>query len=576
MTMSNTVILNECLKEFKSQNALELADDEIFELFCGLEITKESDTDFSEIQSAIVDGGKDGGIDVFGVMINDKMVENEEDVQEVKFNERTKVNIVIIQSKISNSFAETVLDKLYMTLPLIFDLNLDENRLRERLNDSVVEKIQVFRQVWIESIRKRSEIAITFYYACKADTIVINDAFKSKQGQIENFIHEKISVARTEFKLLSSKELVELYNYRKPSSIELRFKEGPLPIPFTRSDYGYVGAVSLKDFYNFIKSEHGCIREEIFENNIRYFQGDVDVNKKIAKTLNQDEINDFWWLNNGITILCDDAPNLPKTLQVVNPQIVNGLQTSFSIFNNIETIAAPEKRSVLVKVILSKERETIDKIIEATNSQNAVPPVLLRATDDIQRMIEKYFLNEGYFYDRRKNFYKNQGKPVTRIFTIQDVAQSIEAILNKNPSTARRNPTTIIKSDERYKRIFSESYDYKVFLNSARIVRKVKLYISSSDKSKVDKNFLKNFSYHISLVLSAYQIGKGAFSEVDIANMDMNIESATIDKSIGKILEILKEYSDKTKENPINIAKSSAFDKELMAKIKLIGMSEKK
>lgn len=562
-------MLNECLKEFKEQNMLiDYSDDELFELFCGIEVTKESDTDFSEVENAIVDGGLDGGIDTFAILVNDRIIANEDDVIEVKFNEKTKVNITIIQSKISTSFTESVLDKLYITLPLVFDLNLDESQLLNRLNPSVVEKILAFRQVWFSSIKKRADISFKFCYACKAETIIINEAFKSKQKQILGLINEKISVAAVDFILLSSKELIELYNFKKPAEIELRFKEGPLPIPYTGMDYGYVGAVSLKDFSDFITSDRGIIREEIFENNIRYYQGEVDVNKRIAQTLIEDEVNDFWWLNNGITILCDTAQSLPKILQITNPQIVNGLQTSFSIYNNKERIKNSDKKSVMVKVILSKERETVDKIIEATNSQNQVPPVLLRATDDIQRMIEKFFSSEGYYYDRRKNYYKNQGKPITRVFTIQDVAQAIEAILNKNPSTARKNPTTIIKSDESYGRIFSDSYDFKLFLNAALVVRSVKLYISSLDDESIDKNMMKNFSFHISLVLAALKAKKGLFGEDDITQFDRENTAQLIDNALRRFLRYLKIYQDRTKENPINTAKSSTFDKELVQNIK--------
>ncbi len=61
----------------------------------------------------------------------------------------------------------------------------------------------------------------------------------------------------------------------------------------------------VKDYYNFIvDSEENKIREYLFESNIRHYQGDTaDVNQKIAETLQNDLDRDFWWLNNGITII---------------------------------------------------------------------------------------------------------------------------------------------------------------------------------------------------------------------------------------------------------------------------------
>ena len=59
----------------------------------------------------------------------------------------------------------------------------------------------------------------------------------------------------------------------------------------------------------------------------------------------------------------------------------------------------------------------MDDIIESTNFQNKVTPGTLRATDDIQKDIEQYFLSENYYYDRRKNYYSNLDKAFALIFS---------------------------------------------------------------------------------------------------------------------------------------------------------------
>lgn len=46
----------------------------------------------------------------------------------------------------------------------------------------------------------------------------------------------------------------------------------------------------------------------------------------------QDEI-DFWNLNNGITLLTSSATLYDDTIEAENIQIVNGLQTTNTIFN---------------------------------------------------------------------------------------------------------------------------------------------------------------------------------------------------------------------------------------------------
>jgi len=82
-----------------------------------------------------------------------------------------------------------------------------------------------------------------------------------------------------------------------------------------------------------------------------------------------------------------------------------------------------DERSILVRVIVTEDAESRDRIIRATNSQTDIPSASLRATDKIHRDIEDFFATRGLFYDRRKNFYKNQGKPVRKIVSIGFLAQ---------------------------------------------------------------------------------------------------------------------------------------------------------
>src|SRR5690606_23028494 len=108
----------------------------------------------------------------------------------------------------------------------------------------------------------------------------------------------------------------------------------------------------------------------LFDSNVRDFMGMNRVNEDIRNTLLNDKSPDFWWLNNGITILATGASVVGKSIQVEDIQIVNGLQTSESIFRYFEGGGIDtSNRSVLVKVIVSNNTENRDEIIRATNNQ---------------------------------------------------------------------------------------------------------------------------------------------------------------------------------------------------------------
>src|SRR3546814_19107297 len=97
-------------------------------------------------------------------------------------------------------------------------------------------------------------------------------------------------------------------------------------------------------------------------------------------------------------------------------------------------------RQVLIKIVQSTSPETRDKVIKATNSQTGVQPASLKATDNIQRNIEESLLKEGLYYDRQKNFYKNEGRPLANIIGIAEMAQTVMALLLQRPNDARARP----------------------------------------------------------------------------------------------------------------------------------------
>lgn len=556
---NNTIILEGCVDEFKEQNEIDLGDSELFELFSLSQITKNYELSYDEIQEAIVDGGRDGGIDSFLILINDESISSKDELGEFKFTSSSLINVYIVQAKTEKSFTESTLDKLIASVPFLYDFEQKEDELLIRFNNSLVEKILTFRDVCISAIKKGSKIKINYYYTCKASDVQKNAAFDSKVNQIIDSTNERIHGSEINFLLYSSKELLELYKKSKTSKLELKYKETPMSVTYSSNQIGYLGVVNLKDYYSLIIDSEGNLRENLFENNIRHYQGDVDVNKSIQNSLNSDLERDFWWLNNGITIIASNVGQFGKTLTLENIQIVNGLQTYYTIGKYYHIIEADD-RSILVKVIINNDKETIDKIISATNSQNLISATLLRATEKTQRLLELYFYNKGYYYDRRKNFYKNQGKPSSKIFSIQYTAQAIEAIKNFNPASARSKPTTLIKENSSYNKIFDPDVNFEVFLNCCLIAQKTSQYINSK-LSTDKKGQARNFKYHISRIVTSIIISKSYYNSTDLEIFDINLmNDNTLNSAYELLNDLINSYNTEfPNENVINIAKSKKF-----------------
>lgn len=564
---NNKIILEGCIKTFKESNEIELNESEVFEIFSISQIHKDKNITFENIVYSIVDGGNDGGIDSIMVFIDEEFIESIDEVEQYTFSNKTNTKFIITQCKKENSFKENPIDKLITTIPILLDLEKNETALLSRFNSDVVSHTLILIEAWKKTAISGGSISLEYIYVANAVEVQVNQVFGQKVSQLIDLSKNVLSTKNVDFSTFSSKELLELYQKQKSNRLSIEFKDRPLITEFNNNGIGYIGTVKLANYKDFLKSESGEIRDDLFESNIRHFQGLVDVNKKIKNTVENTTIEDFWWLNNGITIIAEEPKEVGKKLSIENIQIVNGLQTSYSIFNN-HSGDENDNRSVLVKVVINNNKETTDNIIASTNSQNPVSPTLLRATEPIQRNLELFFQNEGFYYDRRKNYYKNQGKPATKIFSIQATAQSIESIIFDNPHSARSNPTTLLKNEVNYKRIFDERRNFKAYLNSCLINSKThNFWLKHNDiliKSKTS-----NFKLHLSclLVKTYFKKKNVSFEELTILNLsflDQNVFEESIMFLNSNVESFLAENSG---TNLINIAKSKDFTDYIFTKI---------
>lgn len=240
------------------------------------------------------------------------------------------------------------------------------------------------------------------------------------------------------------------------------------------------------------------------------------------------------------------------------------MQTSYSIYNH-HSGDINDSRSVLVKVIINENKPTIDHIIASTNSQNPVSPALLRATDKTQRELEIFFGNNGYYYDRRKSFYKNQNKPASKIFSIQTAAQAIESIIFENPYSARSKPTTLIKDDTTYNRIFNPENDFKAYLNCCLILKKTHDFWSEMT-DPATKVKVSNFKLHLSRIAASFILSKANYSIGEINLMDLeNYTEDLFNSSIQLLVTTIDLYqSEHTEANLINMAKAKGLTDKII------------
>jgi hypothetical protein len=123
-----------------------------------------------------------------------------------------------------------------------------------------------------------------------------------------------------------------------------------------------------------LTNKDGHLQTRFLEPNVRDYQGKSNkINQGIRKSLeNPLTTGEFWWFNNGITILSTRCGTSGEVLTIENPEIVNGLQTSHESFNWYSGSTTQDDRNILLKVIVAADETIRANIIKATNSQTKV------------------------------------------------------------------------------------------------------------------------------------------------------------------------------------------------------------
>lgn len=300
-----------------------------------------------------------------------------------------------------------------------------------------------------------------------------------------------------------------------------------------------VGKVNGRTIAKLVKDN----REDLFEKNVRgYLKNKNQVNKKIYKSATEElEAPYFFVLNNGITIVCEDYQYMggvgsPK-IDLESAQIVNGGQTSYSLYEASKKNLLQSSVEVLIRIIKTNDRGVLSKITEATNSQTAVRSRDLHSNDPIQKSIKEKIKNEfGLYYESRKNEFQAKIPNKKRI-DAEVAAQAYYAYHDGEPADAKTGKSKLF--DRLYEHIFNDEIDISKLVLSF-------LALSGLKELNNEKDF-KNFNFRRDALLTSLALLKD-FSDIKSVRafyQDQKDDHRTIRKDYMKIIEatdvIIKE-----------------------------------
>ena len=264
-----------------------------------------------------------------------------------------------------------------------------------------------------------------------------------------------------------------------------------------------ISAQSLKDLY----SKEG--NKGLLAMNLRYHITGKNVDNQITNSILNDYEN-FWYLNNGIIIVCKDFNIIGNELRLSNFSIVNGGQTTFLI----GTTDFYHDFYLTCKVVKTKyhddykNNEFIAKVAEASNTQKPINakdlisnrPELRTLKDDLSKIGVPLEIKRGE---------KSSGSINTKLkINTGELSQSLYAFFYLEPGSARNGVSKLLTNSDKYKKIYQ---DYKfsrelikniIFIK--KFYEKAKLKVKRDDSKQYGadyKNlFLNGYYYALSLL----------------------------------------------------------------------------
>jgi hypothetical protein len=293
--------------------------------------------------------------------------------------------------------------------------------------------------------------------------------------------------------------------------------------------------------------------DTLFSENIRGFLGYNKTNRKINETLNNpDESIYFPFLNNGITILCDEM-QIPSNTQagqyiipVSNPVIVNGLQTTKVIYDIYKSDKTKlDGIDITVRLYETKNPDLINKITEATNTQTSINFKDKISNKDFQKYVKLLFENKGVAYiSKRGEIFTNQlSKEMHESVTSEKVIKFWYATYYEKPEIAKNSISKVLEEvfdatnqENPLAKLFDGDRNSSVYLqifNSYLIMKFV------ADK-KTSRMQIDDFLEHSDEILSY-----GIFKYI-MANQ-LSFSQENIEQGYDYAVTIIKENVDEEK-----------------------------
>ena len=380
----------------------ELSEDKQFEIFSTSMLAIATSSKYSEESlKEIWLNDNISGIDGFFILVDNALYNiynydilfEEENLKKFK-----DICFCFVEAKNTKSIDKGSILKSYTTLEKIVSDNCDDNKMLK----SIHECIDKFDR------ERNTSLKIKIYFCTQKTETDIESLKKSWQQDInmkEEAIRQYIDI---ETIFVSSNFLSKIYISRQKGGIEIRIQKNTLIGIDAKCFIGYTSVLSILEAISLNLDGDKLLKDIVFEDNIRLFLGNTNINKNIQNTIQTDnKRNNFHLYNNGLTIIAAQIEINMNDYTFKSITIINGCQTIsslFEIYKNNQNIL--NNITIPIKIIETTNEEEMEYIATTSNSQNQIDAYQLLSNKEFFKNLENLFNkniinNKPIFYKRR-------------------------------------------------------------------------------------------------------------------------------------------------------------------------------
>lgn len=421
-------------------------------------------TDFAAKQSwlgekrILVGGAGDIQIDAVAIIVNGELIRSEADLAELEQSasedEPLEISFVFVQATGQPVSDDRLSAKIsgFSDGVLAFLLNdgKDETGINSSIMSWIALKNRIFAIIEENELKACCECAMYLVWGRKvaADDKNKQRAVATAEVKIRDSAALSAKFHTVHFSIFDSVKLEEmLVDVVHHVTVSLdTFVQLPL-VPGAKACYlGYFRADHL---LRIIMTEahdgEQQIRSSFFAANVRSYLGNgARVNAAIADTLRSPrERAQFALRSNGIAITARDIEPLPdRQVRLKFAQIVNGCQTSHTLFNQRDLLLGPLGAQVFVpvKIIVTDDDEILGSAILALNRQTPIEETQVVTERDVVDRLNSAFSDPASrpenraLFERRINEFKDQ-KDIdkSRIVSLYDLARGYASVFLPRP-----------------------------------------------------------------------------------------------------------------------------------------------